>query len=153
MWHVNCSEVHVQLWCPVCYQGRLPRVAAEGKLGQVQMGFWCCDLQSVEIMNLVELIGLGEGNKTSLGRLKNDVKRSVRKTLSAKTRDVLKDVEPRLTVCLVLCGCHQYHLAFQQVMVCFACPLHSLNHIKFTHSAAQQHICSNGCAMSGCRRW
>lgn len=84
----------------VWYQGRHPRVAAEGKLGQVLMGFWCCHLQSVEIMNLVELIGLGEGNKTSLGRLKNDVKRSVRKTLSAKTRDVLKDVEPRLTVCL-----------------------------------------------------
>jgi hypothetical protein len=53
--------------------------------------------KSVEIINLVELIGLGEGNKSSLGRLKNDVKRSVRKTLSAKTRDVLKDVEPRLT--------------------------------------------------------
>lgn len=56
----------------------------------------------MEIINLVELIGLGEGNKTSLGRLKNDVKRSVRKTLSSKTRDVLKDVEPRLTVCLSL---------------------------------------------------
>ena len=69
---------------------------------KVTLGFCDCDLQSVELINLVELIGLGEGNKTSLGRLKNDVKRSVRKTLSSKTRDVLKDVEPRLTVCLSL---------------------------------------------------
>jgi hypothetical protein len=94
--------MHVQSLCP----DLVPRLACP-------IACWShidfsknCALQSVEIMNLVELIGLGEGNKTSLGRLKNDVKRSVRKTLSAKTRDVLKDVEPRLTVCTVLCGCH-----------------------------------------------
>ena len=54
--------------------------------------------QSKEIMSLVELIGLGDGNKSSVGRLKNDVRRSVRKTFSPKTRDVLKHVEQRMGV-------------------------------------------------------
>jgi hypothetical protein len=58
----------------------------------------------------VELIGLGEGNKKPLGRLKNDVKRSLRKTFSAKTRDILKDVEPRLSVCMFICTLFVYLL-------------------------------------------
>lgn len=67
-------------------------------------------LQSAEIMDLVQLIGLGEGNKKALGRLKNDVRRSVRKIFSPKTRNILKDVEPRLavrasTASLLLGGC------------------------------------------------
>lgn len=55
-------------------------------------------LQSREIMDLVELIGLGDGNKKALGKLKNDVRRNVRKTFSPKTRDVLKHVEERMNV-------------------------------------------------------
>lgn len=55
-------------------------------------------MQSAEIMDLVELIGLGEGNKKAVGKLKNDMRRTLRKTLSSKTRNILKDVEPRLSV-------------------------------------------------------
>ena len=134
------SQMNVQSLCPDLVPRRASSEAAEVAWGQGQgpTGPCSCDLQSVEIMNLVELIGLGEGNKSSLGRLKNDVKRSVRKTLSAKTRDVLKDVEPRLTVCLLLCGCHCGHMHFNKVMVCCACPLRSPSHARCTHSAAQQ---------------
>lgn len=49
-------------------------------------------------MDLVELIGLSDGNKKALGKLKNDVRRNVRKTFSPKTRDVLKHVEERMNV-------------------------------------------------------
>lgn len=54
--------------------------------------------QSREIMDLVALIGLGDGNKKPLGKLKNDVRRSLRKTFSSKTRDVLQHVETRMNV-------------------------------------------------------
>lgn len=64
-------------------------------------------MQSREIMDLVELIGLGDGNKKAIGRLKNDVRRSVRKTFSPKTRDVLKNVEARLSVRSGAPGCAQ----------------------------------------------
>ena len=49
-------------------------------------------------MDLVALLGLGDSNKKTLGRLRNDVRRGVRRVLSAKTRDNLKNTEERMAV-------------------------------------------------------
>ncbi len=65
--------------------------------------------QSKEIMDLVALIGLGNSNKKAAGRLKNDLRRGLRKQFSSKTRDLLAHVEQRMAVrrtCrLSLCCC------------------------------------------------
>lgn len=45
------------------------------------------------------LIGLGDSNKKAAGRLKNDLRRSLGKQFSSKTRDLLAHVEQRMAVC------------------------------------------------------
>lgn len=52
--------------------------------------------KSKEIKDLVALIGLGSSNQSSLGRLRNDMRRSVQKRVSPKTRDLLAHVELRM---------------------------------------------------------
>ena len=57
-----------------------------------------CDVQSHEIIDLVAMLGLGDGNKTAAGRLRNDVRRSIKSVFSSKTRDKLKNTEQRMAV-------------------------------------------------------
>lgn len=103
-------------------------------------------------MNLVELIGLGEGNKKPLGKLKNDVKRSVRKTFSAKTRDILKDVEPRLTVCILLyCTSTQAYGCQHDISACLLDAYYELRRVRVP--TAWKCIGLLLCTMSTCRRW
>mmetsp|Transcript_21092 Transcript_21092/g.63458 ORF Transcript_21092/g.63458 Transcript_21092/m.63458 type:complete len:540 (-) Transcript_21092:1209-2828(-) len=52
--------------------------------------------KSKEIIDLVALIGLGDSNKKAAGRLKNDLRRSLGKQFSSKTRDLLAHVEQRM---------------------------------------------------------
>jgi len=54
--------------------------------------------QSHEIIDLVAMLGLGDGNKTAAGRLRNDVRRSIKSVFSSKTRDKLKNTEQRMAV-------------------------------------------------------
>ena len=55
-------------------------------------------LQSHEIIDLVAMIGLGDGNKSAAGRLRNDVRRNLKSVFSSKTRDKLKNTEQRMAV-------------------------------------------------------
>jgi hypothetical protein len=96
------------------------------------------DLQSAEIIRLVDLIGLGEGNKKPLGRLKNDLKRSVSRTFSAKTRDILKDVEPRLSVCTVASTDMSTSLSFLALQIQLS--VHAL-YIWLTKQCMCSHCC------------
>jgi hypothetical protein len=62
--------------------------------------------QSNEIIDLVAMIGLGDGNRSAAGRLRNDVRRSLKSVFSSKTRDKLKNTEQRMAVganCLLCC--------------------------------------------------
>lgn len=52
--------------------------------------------KSKEIKDLVALIGLGSTNQSSFGRKRNNLRRTVRKKLSSKTRDLLAHVELRM---------------------------------------------------------
>ena len=54
--------------------------------------------QSNEIIDLVAMIGLGDGNRSAAGRLRNDVRRSLKSVFSSKTRDKLKNTEQRMAV-------------------------------------------------------
>ena len=54
--------------------------------------------QSYEIIDLVAMIGLGDGNKSAAGRLRNDVRRNLKAVFSSKTRDKLKNTEQRMAV-------------------------------------------------------
>ena len=54
--------------------------------------------QSHEIIDLVAMLGLGDGNKSAAGRLRNDVRRNLKTVFSSKTRDKLKNTEQRMAV-------------------------------------------------------
>ena len=87
--HVQCK-----LCKPDCNAGVVSRAMSTSAMLNVCASY----AQSHEIIDLVAMLGLGDGNKTAAGRLRNDVRRSIKSVFSSKTRDKLKNTEQRMAV-------------------------------------------------------